>query len=169
MSDTHGNRRLMHRVADAMAAAGAGLIIHLGDDYEDGEELRHAGHTVMVVPGLWCPAYRAGRVPKALRERVGGLDIACAHAPQDLGGPERRARLLMHGHTHVAMIEARGPAVWLNPGHLKRPHDRGQDASYALVHVEETRFRCVIHEQDGTRRLERAFPRAPGEEESAAP
>ncbi len=159
MSDTHGNRALMHQVADAMVAAGAGVIIHLGDDYEDGEELRMAGHRVLLVPGLWCPAYRSGRVPRTLRETFGWLTVACAHAPDDLRGPERRAMLLLHGHTHRAMVMARNGVVWLNPGHLKRPFDRGEKASYASVHVEDKGFRCVLHELNGAVRSERRFSR----------
>ena len=83
MSDTHGNRSLMHAAADAMVMAGAARIFHLGDDYQDAEELALAGHDVTVVPGLWCPEYRS--VTQG-RQRVVGqvgqkipLEQSCAH------------------------------------------------------------------------------------------
>lgn len=168
MSDTHGNRVLMHRIADGMVAAGAEIIYHLGDDYEDAEELRMAGHHVIVVPGLWCEAYRSNRAPKTSIEHFGWLTVACAHSPDDLRGPERRASLIMHGHTHRAMLEQRRGAVWLNPGHLKRPYDRGQDASYAMVSREENALSCRIHELDGTIRVEQRFDRSNLNQESRA-
>lgn len=167
MSDTHGNRKAMHAAAEAMAGAGAALIYHLGDDYEDAEELAMAGHTVRMVPGLWCDAYRGRGVPRTRVDEVGWLTVSCAHSPDDLGGKERRATLVMHGHTHCAMLEARGGAVWLNPGHLKRPLDRGAAASFAMVQVLDDMLRCAIHETDGTVRETQSFARASLAEQGA--
>ena len=94
MGDTHGNRRLMFRVAKLMAGRlGAEVIYHLGDDYEDAEALASAGHMVRMVPGLWCAAYGDGRVPKRLVDEADGVTVACAHAEKDLRHTERAASI----------------------------------------------------------------------------
>ena len=123
MSDTHGNRKLMHRVADQMRQdAGVTLIIHLGDNFEDAEELRDYGHTVHMVPGLWCPEYRNNRVPKTTLDSFDGVSIACAHAEDDLQEKAQQADVVLVGHTHCGKIEQRGDVLWLNPGTPQSPH-----------------------------------------------
>ena len=162
MSDTHGNRTLMHDVAERMEREfGAGLLFHLGDDYADAEELRIYGHDVRMVPGLGCPEYQqsGGGAPKRLVEEVDGLTFALAHADQDLTAREWACSVIMTGHTHVAVIEDLGMSIRLNPGHLKRPRDRGQDASFATIVTSPEEVVCRIHEADGQLRQERRFPR----------
>ena len=78
MSDTHGNRPLMHRVADCMVNEDAvDVIFHLGDNYDDGRELELTGRNVRIIPGLYCDEYHEGRVPNTLIEEFGGLAVAC--------------------------------------------------------------------------------------------
>ena len=85
MSDTHGNRKLMHQVADLMTdQLKVQLILHLGDDYPDAQELALSGRPVRMVPGLWCDAYHNARIPKRIVEDFDGLKVAMAHADKDL-------------------------------------------------------------------------------------
>jgi len=73
ISDTHGNRTLMHAVADRIRATErADFIIHLGDNYSDAEELADAGHAVRMVPGLQCDAYHDHLVPIVIDEAFDG-------------------------------------------------------------------------------------------------
>ncbi len=162
MSDTHGNRKRMHRVADQLVRDhGATLLFHLGDDYGDGEELAHAGHNVRFVPGLWCDEYRNPRIPKYLVETVEGLSIACAHTDKDIPPRDRNADIVLTGHTHVAALRRVGRSVWLNPGHLKPRSSRGERPSYAIIEIEADAITCCIHEVDGTVRTEACLPRKP--------
>lgn len=161
MSDTHGNRRLMHEVADVMVGSfGVTTIYHAGDDYTDAEELDFAGHIVRMVPGLWCPAYTAGRVPRQIIDHVDGITIAMAHADKDLRHVERSATVIVTGHTHVASVERLGASVYLNPGHLKAPIDRGQRPSFAVLTLEPKRLRIEIREVDGALRFGRTLSRS---------
>ena len=163
MSDTHGNVRLMHQAADLLRERlGAGVIIHLGDDYADAHQLEMAGHTVWAVPGLWCPEYHSYRVSKARVETVCGCRIAFAHADRDLALVRPGADLLLSGHTHAACIDWADGAVHLNPGHLRRPTDRGQRASVGLLSLSADRVLCAIHETDGRVRMERVYVRGGG-------
>lgn len=161
MSDTHGNRVLMHRVAERMVSEHhVDVIFHLGDDYADGEELRSAGCPVRGVPGLWCKEYHNPQVPNTIVEDFGGIRIACAHADQDVRGAAARAAIILTGHTHESGIRKTGKAVRLNPGHLKAKAHRGRPASYALITLRNDAVHLAIHDLDGRVRLEQIIPKA---------
>jgi predicted phosphodiesterase len=76
-----------------------------------------------------------------------------------LGVRERGADIVMTGHTHVAKIEKRGEAIYLNPGHLKASFDRGQHPSYAIVGIAEDGLEITIHELNGDVRERQRFAR----------
>jgi hypothetical protein len=160
MSDTHGNRKMMHEAADVMT----GLlqvehILHAGDDYADAEELGYAGVNVTKVPGLWCPEYTQSTVPNRVIEEFDGLSIAMTHADKDLRALEMASAVVITGHTHVAVIEILGMSVYLNPGHLKSDFDRGQVPSFATISTGSADIRFAIHEINGDVRTERTASR----------
>lgn len=160
LSDTHGHRKQMHEVADRLVQDfGAEWIYHAGDDYSDAQELDFAGHKVRAVPGLWCPEYNGGRTPKRIMDAVDGITLAMAHAEKDLTAREHGATLIVTGHTHTARIERIGRHIYLNPGHMKGPHDRGEHASFAVVRLEESEVVLAIHELDGRVREIMQVPR----------
>jgi putative phosphoesterase len=160
MSDTHGNRQLMHQVADRMLHQHhVELIYHLGDDFSDGQELSMAGARTCLVPGLWCQEYQDWRIPNARIDEYQGVRISCAHADKDLRALERGADIVMSGHTHVAQVRQRGDSIWLNPGHLKSAMDRGEEPSYAVIGISEDGIFVTIYEVDGRMRQECVFHR----------
>lgn len=147
MGDTHRNSRLMHEAADAMVNRfNAETLFHLGDDYRDAQELLMAGYTVRRVPGLWCPEYQDGRIPKRLVEAFDGVSVACAHAEKDLRHTERAAAIILTGHTHVARMALLGRSLYVNPGHLKSLKSRNEPASYAVIEIGPEEVRATIHE-----------------------
>ena len=90
MSDTHGNSRLMHAVAEKLVEDHqVESIVHLGDTYSDAEELQMAGWPVRMVPGLWCPEYHSSRVRRYLFERVQEVAWAAAHPGARRAGDPR--------------------------------------------------------------------------------
>ncbi len=155
MSDTHGNMRMMHDVASRMAGEfGATHIVHLGDDYQDGEALGFAGYDVWVVPGLWCPEYHNPRIPRRLCEPVEGMTLVAMHAERDLRPLDRQADMVLLGHTHVARLEHIDNSLFVNPGHLRAPTDRGECASFAVLEVTAGSIRARIVEVVGGLRQE---------------
>jgi uncharacterized protein len=159
MSDTHGNRGLMHRIADDLVREShADIILHLGDGYDDGEELIAAGHNVRIVPGLYCREYRDKDTPNTLVENFDGAKVACAHAEQDLRAKELCAAVILTGHTHEAMIEKIGRSLYVNPGHLKATPSRGEHPSYAVIEIADGLVRAAIHETNGRVRTEQSIP-----------
>lgn len=160
MSDTHGNRALMHQVANAMEEGwGVELIFHLGDDYADAQELKLFGHAVYMVPGLQCPEYHGSKVNKRLVKTFHGVSIACTHAEKDLRHTERAASIILTGHTHVAAIEHIGFSLYMNPGHLKSSWDRGEYPSFGTITLEDSQVTARIHELDGVIRFEHTLER----------
>ncbi len=160
MSDTHGNLPLMFRAADLLRDRfGASVLAHLGDDWEDAEALAAAAPEVWAVPGLWCDAFRDWRIPNARRETADGLIVAMAHDEGTLARESAGAHLLLSGHTHTARIAADGGALRINPGHLRAPRDRGQQASFAVVDIRPDRVVCTICGLDGATLLRGGLPR----------
>ena len=160
MSDTHGNHAFGNRAAERMTDAGAEFIYHLGDDYEDAELLRFAGFDVRAVPGLWCEAYRNGTVPKIIEDHAEGVSLACAHTLEDLKKHGVNAALYFFGHTHTAIAECHGEVLHVNPGHLKRDIDRGENASYALADIDAEYIAIAIHELAGGERFRHVLQRS---------
>jgi len=160
MSDTHGRLPLMFRVAEHMTERhGAERVIHLGDDYADALELIITGYTVHAVPGLWCPEYETGSAPKTLIIEAAGISIACAHSSADWGVPERKADILLCGHTHRAAVNRVEPQIYLNPGHLRGPMDRGERAYYGIIRIATGMLEVTLHELDGSVRAACTAPR----------
>lgn len=151
----------MHQVADYLVTRHkADLLIHVGDDYADAEELAMAGHAIKMVPGLWCPEYANHRIPNTMVERIDGISISAAHAGKDLSARELAATIVLTGHTHVARIEKAGLSVYLNPGHLKSKMDRGQRPSYALITTSEESVCISIYELSGDVRESHTYARS---------
>ena len=91
LSDTHGNRLLMYRAVDLLIRQlGAEHLIHLGDNWEDYEELDRLGYPVTGVPGLWCHTYHDRSIPKIRVDVFGGLRVAYAHDINVLGAAESK-------------------------------------------------------------------------------
>ncbi len=161
ISDTHGNRALMHRAAAQLTEQSkADCIVHLGDDYRDGEELAMAGYPVEQVPGLWCPAYRNPRVPNMRVLEADGVKVAFAHDVRDIRGPGRTAQVVLVGHTHEAGVEVEHGVIHVNPGHLKGSIHRGEHPSYAVLRVSGAGIEVSIHELNGSVRESAVFARA---------
>lgn len=162
LSDTHGNRRFLEAAARTLLTTHrADILVHLGDNYDDGEALAALAPEVRLVPGLWCAQYRDGRVKNVVTESFGPLRTAYAHADHDLAGAAAGARVALFGHTHVACIESRVKTIWVNPGHLKAPTDRGQPASYATITIHQEQFDVSIFEFSGALRKSKQFPLVP--------
>lgn len=161
LSDTHGNRALLYRAIDRMEQEGElDSIIHLGDDYEDAEGLEASGYPVVKVPGLWCDAYRDRRIPKYALLNFGGLHVACAHTLNDIPVSARNTGLLLTGHTHRASIEKQDRTLFVNPGHLRAPRDRGESASFAVIDIGIEVLQIRIIGVDGAVRIAREYLRS---------
>lgn len=155
MGDTHSNSGLFHAVADLLVESfGAEVILHTGDSCSDAKELAMAGHTVRMVPGFGCSEYSDGSVPRRFLEEFARVTVACAHSEDILRWRERRAALIVTGHTHRASIDLVGRSLFVNPGHLKQGIDRGQRSSFAVITIGPDAVKVALREADGALRRE---------------
>ena len=107
-------------------------IWHLGDVCapETLVEFEQLGPPLRVVRGN-CDATEAW--PLALELEREGVKFFLSHIPP--GRAPTGARVVLHGHTHIARDETDADGVrWLNPGAITRPREGG--ASFAWLTVE---------------------------------
>jgi putative phosphoesterase len=155
VSDTHGNREGMLRLAERLKSLGVQTLLHLGDDYRDMNTLSQAGLRVIGVPGVFCPEYREPGIPNRQIVEMDGVKLLLTHTetrhhydnPQDLD-PELacyEVDAVLFGHTHVPGLEERQGVAWINPGHLRHRTDRGHPPTFALLHIKPSELKVQIH------------------------
>jgi uncharacterized protein len=168
VSDTHGNREGMLLAAARLKSLGVGILLHLGDDYQDMATLSQAGLEVLGVPGLYCPEYRLPEVPNRRVVDLGGVKFLLTHTETRTGydGPHDpdpemacyEVDAVLYGHTHVSNIEERQGIAWINPGHLRHRMDRGQPPSFAVLHIQAGELRAQVRQLvDGRPIMQKIF------------
>jgi putative phosphoesterase len=145
VSDSHGNRKGLRRLAKRLQGLKVSMVLHLGDDYRDLAVLAGEGLEVLAVPGAYCPEYARQEIPNRLVVELAGVKMLLTHTPErhrlDLAGdpdprdPEPGVRLVLYGHTHHPRLENRGGVWWINPGHLLDRPDRGHPPTFALLRL----------------------------------
>lgn len=138
VSDTHGDEGAFWRALDAQP--GARLVIHLGDGAREAADMaaRYPEKTFWSVRGN-CDFSAGGEVPLVRDEMAEGKRLFLTHghlydAKMGLyrlccAARERKADLLLFGHTHQALTEYDSGLYILNPGSL---HGGG---SYGVVDI----------------------------------
>ena len=145
VSDSHGNRKGLLRLAKRLQGLKVGTVVHLGDDYRDLAVLAGEGFQVLAVPGAYCPEYGRWDIPNRLVVELAGVKLLLTHTPErhrldladdpDPQDPEPGVRLVLYGHTHHPRLENRGGVLWINPGHLKDRQDRGHPPTFAVMRL----------------------------------
>ena len=170
ISDTHGNttqmRKAALRVFDEFRAE---LLIHLGDDSTDADELAAIGYEVLFVPGIYESRYADRSIPNRVIKDFCGVKFLLTHTPtknpydrQDDLDPTELAQdgevnVVLHGHVHKPEIYEKHGAIYINPGHLKQESDRGSPASFAVVEIDRPKLKVYIVELNGGVIEERMF------------
>jgi putative phosphoesterase len=150
VSDTHKHIANLSSAVDFLHQIGATTLIHLGDDYTDVDEI--ALPDVIRVPGVFSDVYRDERIPNRIIKNIIGWRLLLSHTlashPNDLPGdlrPEdvirdRRADVVLFGHTHMPGITEEDGVIFINPGHLKNEDKRGFPPTFALVELSVKRM-----------------------------
>ena len=147
ISDTHRNTQILHDVATWMVERKrVGMIFHLGDDFTDVACLEDLGVNVIQVPGLYDEAYKNGSVSSSCTENVLGLSILLIHSiEKDLRENDRVLnQIICHGHTHKHELKIEDGVLYLNPGHCKGHIDKQQEASFAILEIQDEHVRVEI-------------------------
>lgn len=136
VSDVHGNSRALERAIEAQPTASA--VLFLGDGLRQAQDAadRHPNLPFYMVPGN-CDIGAAG--PFSREECFGGKRFFFTHGHHydvkyglyrlDLAARERKADMVLFGHTHQPLSDYADGLYMLNPGSL------GYEGRYAYVDV----------------------------------
>lgn len=143
-SDTHKNLQLFQRVLDFAQEVECDTVWHLGDWYDDVQNAETYSMICHQVPGLWHPHYRSSFTPNMYTRGFKSVDctlIHDLHAYHTLS-KVTKPQIVCHGHTHhpALKIEKEHRLLTLNPGHLKHPSDRGYDATFMILNIDESPY-----------------------------
>jgi len=154
-SDSHGEVENLKVAASKALGEKAGILVHLGDNYEDAAALESSGKKIIKVPGVFSEIYRDHGIPNRVVENIKGKKILISHTetshPHDLPGDLKPEDVISGGevdfafvgHTHIPKIEKRGKVVVVNPGHLKSKDKRGSPPSFAVVDLSDGKIRIL--------------------------
>jgi putative phosphoesterase len=157
VSDSHGHIDNLRRAVKSIHAAGAEIIVHLGDDYDDVKAFStQAGTLIIQVPGVFSTYYQEPAIPNRIIEQWEGVRVLLTHTPEahkhdlpnDLKPEEVVAKggvsLVLFGHSHIPVVRKEGEVVWVNPGHLKDDDKKGYPPTYALLEITGAEIRVRI-------------------------
>ncbi len=155
-SDTHGNKEYVQLFLERLKGLGIDRVLHLGDNYDDADPVIGAGYPLIRVPGTWTPYYTNSMIDNRRFEDFEGWRFFLTHTPNphynDLKEDEdpedvireKKADVLLHGHTHHPKIEMENDVLIINPGHMKEAFDRGYDPSFAILDVSKESINVEI-------------------------
>lgn len=162
MSDTHGFVTEMRRVAALMVEKyRAELIIHLGDDSTDADDLLSFGIDVISVPGIHEDRYKNQGIQNRVITNLGGVKFLLTHSPTTTGNdlpddvdPTEVAKngsvkVILYGHTHQPLISEKNGATYINPGHLKMDDKRGNPPTFGIMEIKGEKMDVKIIDLNG--------------------
>lgn len=152
ISDTHRISSYINKVIDALNKEEVDLIMHLGDNVQDIEEIEElTGKKVINVKGN-CDFFT--ETPSDRVEVVGNKTIFLTHGhnynvKMDLNrlkykALEVGANIALYGHTHIADIVYQEGIWFINPGSVSA--SRLGPNSYAIIHINENNIEPSIME-----------------------
>jgi uncharacterized protein len=145
VSDSHHNNLFLREAIRQVP--NCDYIFHLGDYYEDLDDNIDllTGKKTIKVPGINHPLYFRKKSAVIQVVRIENWDFAMAHTKMDLHKKKYPANFYLFGHTHHPSFFEESGIYHLNPGHLKKATDRGNEASYATIKVEENIVIVKLH------------------------
>jgi len=151
VSDSHRNRELLHKAVDWMVnRQKISALYHLGDDYDDVNELGDLFVEIAQVPGTYDERYRNGTLPKKLSETVLGVTLLLVHQiDKDLNDDDLMTTdIILHGHTHKEEIRLEDGKLFFNPGHLKGPMEKKSPPTFGILTIGDTEVTATIYNMD---------------------
>ena len=161
ISDTHKHYTNFVEAIEQLRKHGADMIVHLGDDYTDCDEIGE--ESIMRVPGVYSEQYQDPAIANRRVLDIGGWQVLLTHTrdahandlPDDLDPDSlvqcKQVDAVFYGHTHIPSVDSAGGVVFMNPGHLKDTDKKENPATYSLVEFNEREMIITIYRlKDGT-------------------
>jgi putative phosphoesterase len=156
VSDSHGEKDNIIKIAGIARKENADMIIHLGDDYDDADFLLEEDIKLERVPGVYSNYYSEDEVENRKIIELGGWKFLLTHTkekhendpPHDISPDEMinsgSVNIVLYGHSHIPAIGKEGDVYLINPGHLKSEDKKGFDPSYAVLNIEKDTVDVII-------------------------
>lgn len=143
ISDTHHNYEMMGAVFDY--EKDIQVIIHLGDEHDDLDFFPEytANKDIYQVAGIYHRDYLASHNFRILNFQIDPFKFQISHVEQHLS-LNHQTDIFLFGHTHHSLIDIKNNQLFLNPGHLKAPKDRGAFASYCILQIENDSLKVML-------------------------
>ncbi len=148
VSDTHKNKELLDKVAGWLSQRQKiSTLYHLGDDYDDVQDLGGYFSEVIQVPGIYDKRYLSGELPAIVSETVLGLNILLVHCLEKDASEEdiTKSDVILHGHTHRQELRIYDGKLFLNPGHLKASKDKNMPPTFGILNIYDTGVNASIY------------------------
>lgn len=156
VSDSHKNLAYLRKAIELIIEEGAEYIIHLGDDYKDGEILKEYPVKSFLVPGVFCPEYFDKTIKNRIITDIAGIRILITHTisankndqkgdlvPEDVI-KNKEVDLVLFGHTHLYEIKKENNILCFNPGHLQEIMTKGRSATFGIVTIADKKVTCTV-------------------------
>ncbi|WP_350342597.1 metallophosphoesterase [Proteinivorax tanatarense] len=149
VSDTHGDHKCLEEILELLKSKD--MLIHLGDNYEDFLWLKKRVDIKAIGVKGNCDLFSNGKEIELIK--VEEVNIMLTHG-HDFGvksgllnllyyGLERKAQLILFGHTHIGYNDKYEGVNLFNPGSPVMPRGMSK-ASYGNVTIEGNKFSCEI-------------------------
>lgn len=160
VSDSHGNLvNLREAVNYLVEEIKIDYLIHLGDDYKDTKILdEYKNIQVFKVPGVYDPEYKDPSIEQRLLIKIEEVNLLLSHTlrthktevapkirPEEVL-ENKRADIILFGHTHKYSLEKKNDILLLNPGHLKEEREEGSPPTLATIKIEAKSWQAVIYD-----------------------
>ncbi len=159
VSDTHNHVENLKELFNRLLEKKIDVFCHLGDDYDDMKEIKETkGVKIVQVPGVFSEYYKKPDIPNRLIEEWEGKWFLLTHTravhkndldtdpdPEKIMN-ERKADIMLFGHTHIPAIIMEGKALLFNPGHLKDKDKKGFPPTYGLIEIDRGIVKAQIIE-----------------------
>lgn len=158
LSDSHGNLDNLRKAIEYLIdVAKVDYIIHLGDDYKDTEVFNeYSGVNFLKVPGVYDKEYLCPSIEQRIFYDIEGVKLLLSHTIRTHKtevSPKirveevlenRRADIILFGHTHKYTLEHKQGILLVNPGHLKSDEDT--PPTFSILEIEERIIKAYIYE-----------------------
>lgn len=160
VSDSHGEKDNIIKIAGIARDKSADMVIHLGDDYDDADFLLEENIKLERVPGVFSNYYSGDETENRKIIELEGWKTLLTHTkekhendlPDDIAPEEMISNgsvdIVLYGHSHIPAIAKEGNVYLINPGHLKSEDKKGFEPSYAVLNIEKETFDIIIKKLD---------------------
>lgn len=148
VSDTHRNKELLLNAVEWLVTRQKiSTLYHLGDDYDDVNDLGDLYIDMVQVPGVYDERYKNGSLPAKIFENLLGISILLVHSiDKDLTDDDiSKSDIILHGHTHKEELRLEDGKLYMNPGHLKGPLDKNMPPTFGLLSILDRDITATIY------------------------